>query len=135
MPNEARILQNSDLDSILQFEQELLKNTIEDQMEREMSSWHAPWRRESLEHYLPQGWSFGVFNQKELVGYFLAQPQLFVRGMTQSLWVEHLNAHALETRLELVDIARRLCREKHFQMLYILNPDHSVESIKTAKFE
>ena len=133
MSYQARVLQPADLETIQQFEQKLLACRVSDEMEREMLSWHAPWRRESLEHYLPMGWCFGVFTG-ELKGYFLAQPQLFTRGFTQALWVEHLGGEDNAVSEQLIDIAQRLCREKHFQMLYVQKNDGSLLSFKTAKF-
>lgn len=133
MTKQIRILQASDLESIHQFEQKLLSCRVEDQVEREFISWNAPWRKESLEHYLPLGWSFGVF-EPELKGYFIAQPQLFTRGFTQSLWLEHISFETTSLEEELIDIARRLCREKHFQMLYVNASNGEIQAIKTAKF-
>ena len=125
MTFEMRILQPSDLDAVLQLEREILKTqpsfVERSELENEMLEWHAPWRKEALEHYLPLGWSFGLWTaaNDQLSGYFLAQPQVFTRGLTQSLWVERLTAPDASTRDQLLDVAYRLCREKHFQKLFI----------------
>lgn len=112
-----RILQPTDVEAILQFERSALEVTEPDSMERELFEWHAPWRRESLEHYLALGWSFGDFAGDKITGYFLAQPQLFTRGMTQTLWIEHFHATNETVQAALFDVAYRTCREKHFQKL------------------
>jgi DNA-dependent RNA polymerase auxiliary subunit epsilon len=133
MSQRVKVLQPSDIEIIQQFEQKILNCRVEDPTDRELASWHAPWRRESLEHYLPMGWSFGLFGP-DLLGYFIAQPQLFTRGMTQSLWVEHLSANSESEMAELTELARKLCREKHFQMLYVQEANGEILEIKTAKF-
>lgn len=144
-----RILQLSDAETILRFEREALEYIEPDPMEREMREWHAPWRRESLEYYLPLGWSFGDFVGEKLTAYFLAQPQLYMGGMTQSLWIEHFHATDLKVQEALFDVAYRTCREKHFQKLILRESEsHSLKAtdlrlapltdklleIKTAKF-
>ena len=114
-----QIIQSSDLDDIIQFEQKLLAQTMPEEMERTMHSWHARWRKESLEHYLPMGWSFLARNEKnELIGYFLGQPLLFFDGFTQSLWIEYVQAENDSVRDQLCEIAYKLSREKHFQKVY-----------------
>jgi len=148
---QARILRLEDAPKISTFERARLEKTHADQNDRELLSWHASWREESLNHYLPLGWSFGLWNEEgtELEGYFLAQPQLFLRGLTQTLWVERLVASTVKGGEELIEIAYRLCREKHFQkVLFYLNEDAPLENsifqlnqvsdtlmeLKTAKF-
>jgi hypothetical protein len=39
--------------------------------------------------------------------------------MTQSLWLEHLSFSTKEQASALLEIAYRLCREKHFQTLLL----------------
>ncbi|MCB0355553.1 MAG: hypothetical protein KDD40_01010, partial [Bdellovibrionales bacterium] len=56
-----KILTLGDVDTIVNFEKDILVNTIENDIERELHSWQAPWRVEALEHYLPLGWSFAVW--------------------------------------------------------------------------
>ena len=123
MEIQPLILGLKDLEHIIDYENAELQKTVEDDMEREMASWHAPWRKEALEHYLPLGWSFGIWetpNENPILhGYFLAQPQLFVRSLTQSLWLEHLSFNTEDVGKQLVDIAYRFSREKHLQALLI----------------
>ncbi len=116
MTFDIRILQSSDLDAVLQFERSRLKG---DSLELDMTEWHAPWRKEALEHYLPQGWSFSLWLNNELKAYYIAQPQLFSRGLTQTLWIEHLSASTQAETDQLLELAYKLCREKHFQKLII----------------
>lgn len=122
-----RVIQPADLDEIIEFEKVKLKETISDEMERELHSWNSRWRKESLDHYLPMGWSFlardssqqsEVSSEGLLVGYFIAQPLLFFDGQTQSLWVEHMQYGTLQARDELCELAYKLSREKHFQKVF-----------------
>jgi hypothetical protein len=149
--SQPRILRPEDATHIVNFEKSRLEQTQPDEMERELLSWHASWREESLQHYLPLGWSFGLWSDdgQSLVGYFLAQPFLFMRGLTQTLWVERLVAQDARSGEELIEIAYKLSREKHFQkVLFYLNEDAPLENsifqlsavsdnlveLKTAKF-
>lgn len=113
--SDLKVLEPRHLDAVLNFEKQRVEERILDPADREMASWHASWRQESLEHYLPLGWSFGVFQDEKILGYFLAQPQLFVGGLTQTLWVEHMAASSEGIFTELVEVAYRVAREKHFQ--------------------
>lgn len=153
--SQARVLRKEDLETILNYEKLRAERYESDPVERELKSWHASWRKESLEHYLGLGWSFGMWDDSvakdtpKLTGYFLAQPQLFLRGLTQSLWVERLVADDSRLASELVEIAYKISREKHFQkVLFYLQEDAPIESsifqlqsaqpdyveLKTAKF-
>lgn len=134
----CRIIQASDLPEILDFENRKMIESVPDEQERTLMSWHARWRKESLDHYLPMGWSFLVKNPEtatairpegELVGYFIAQPVLFFDGQTQSLWVEHLSYSSLQSRDELCDLAYRLSREKHFQRVFFPNVSGIANSV------
>lgn len=122
-----RIATLEDLDEIQTFEKTKLFETVSDPMEREIQSWQAKWRTESLQQHLPLGWSFiaretdqpSDFSKEGLlVGYFIAQPLLFFDGQTQSLWIEHINYSSLQARDQLCDLGYRLSREKHFQRVY-----------------
>ncbi len=150
------VLKAEDAPAVLRFERDQLESQNLDPIERELLSWHSPWRQESLDHYLPLGWSFGLWSDSgELRAYFLAQPLLFFRQMTQSLWVEHMGfpAQKPELALSMMDLAYRLSREKHLQKLLLppsvpldkmgpeverLNPQMLKEGfveIKTSKLE
>ncbi len=119
----VKILQTEFAASIVEFERDSLLHKIENEIERELLTWKAPWRQEALEHYLPLGWSFAAWEGEEgvspLLGYFLAQPLLFFRGLTQSLWLEHLAGKNQNVKSDLLEIAYKTCREKHFQQLLI----------------
>jgi hypothetical protein len=118
-----RVIDSTDIEMILSFEEKKLSETIGDPMEQKFASWNAKWRRESLEHYVPLGWSFLAKDKDTIssdpegtfVGYILCQPLIFLDGQTQTLWVEHLQYSSLQARDELCDLAVRLSKEKHFQ--------------------
>jgi hypothetical protein len=112
---EVKILAPQDLESILSFETSKLEG---EDFDREMASWHARWRREALEHYLPLGWSFCKRENGVLVAYILCQPLLFFEGWTQSLWIEHVSAVRAEDAQEMIDIAYRWARDKHLQKVF-----------------
>lgn len=137
----TKILRPEDLEAIIQYELNLVKLKDGDPMELEMETWSALWRREALEQYLPLGWSFAVWSNGDagkLLGYFIGQPFLFFRGMTQTLWVEHLNADSEEIKQHLVDVAYRTAREKHFQKVLFYNPqgyESHVQQLKSQAIE
>lgn len=80
------------------------------------SGWTAPWRKESLEHYLKTGWCLGAFEREgSLRGFVLAQPVLFWRRQTQAVWVEYLDAGAESVAFELAEAIVRIGRDKHMQ--------------------
>lgn len=124
-----KVLQPIDIDKIIAYEKQRLQEHVPDPMEQELFSWHASWRKESLDHYLPLGWSFGFFDDEQnLKGYFIAQPQLFVGGMTQTLWVEHISGGTNTILADLVEFAWRVAKDKHFQrVLFRLEPNTEIE--------
>ncbi|MFP5518285.1 MAG: hypothetical protein ACLGGX_00145 [Bdellovibrionia bacterium] len=124
----CRVLQSSDIEEILKFEEQKLQELIPDESERMFASWNSRARREALEHYSQLGWSFLARDSQKpnefssegtLVGYFLGQPLLFFEGQTQSLWVEHIQTSNEQASMELIDLAYRLSREKHFQKVFL----------------
>jgi hypothetical protein len=131
---DLRILQLSDREAVMDFAKHQLAFRISDPMEREMQSWSARWRGEALDHYLPQGWSFGAFKDGKLQGFILAQPVLFYRGLTQTLWVEHVESELPEVAAQLLDCAQRWARDKHFQCVVHQGPDGQLIETKTARF-
>lgn len=123
----CRILHDSDIVKVLEFESQRLNQAYPDEMEREFARWHSKARKESLEYYAEKGWSFIVEDPEgNILGFVLAQPLLFMSGHTQSLWVEYLASRTLEARDILVDYAYRLARDKHFQGVYFPSDDHKV---------
>lgn len=119
MKLSMRFLQPTDLDKILTLERSLLKQQASEE-EAMFAEWHASWRQESLEFYLPNGWCFGIFDESEsLTAYFLAQPILFFHGLMQTLWVEHLTAANDELKQRLLEVAYKTSREKHLQKLLV----------------
>ena len=127
---EIRILQPSDKEAVLAFGKKQLAQSVSDPMERELQSWNARWRGEALDHYLTLGWSFAAF-APELEGFLLAQPLLFYRGLTQTLWVETVQASTPEIAQQLLDAVRAWARDKHFQC--VLTNDGAHE-IKTSRY-
>lgn len=125
----------AELDEILAFGDAALARTEKDETARMFKSWHAPWRKESLEHYLKLGWSFVARDKAtdELQGFFLGQALLFIRSQTQTLWIEALEAKTDEARQGLADIAIRLSREKHLQRVLFCQPDGSFTEVATTK--
>ena len=114
--HELRILLPENKEAILNLGRQRLARDVADEMEREMLGWNARWRPEALDHYLPQGWSFGAFNaQNELEGALLAQPYLFHRGLTQTLWIEEILVNDTTSAHALLETAYRWARDKHFQ--------------------
>jgi len=144
MSFNCRVMQKEDIEELLDFEMKKLIEIEQNEMEREFIQWNSRWRKESLEHYASLGWSFIARNSELksshsaeglLVGYFTAQPLLFLDGQTQSLWVEHLSYSTLQARDELVEIAYRLARDKHFQRVYFLNNQGVINSVNAFKPE
>jgi len=137
MSLNLRVIQTSEIDEILAFEQRRLIETMPNEEDRVFASWHARWRKEALEHLLPLGWSYLARSPDDdtLVGYFIAQPLLFFEGQTQSLWVEHLASTSLQARDALTDLAYRVSREKHFQRVYFPNQTSILNSVKPFKPE
>lgn len=140
----CRVIQPADLEEIMAFENKKMLEIYKDETERNLQSWNARWRKESLEHYLPLGWSFlarledvdsEFSSEGQLVGYFIAQPQLFLDGHTQSLWIEHLSYASLQARDELCELAYKLGKEKHFQKVYFPNVSGISNSVSGFKSE
>jgi hypothetical protein len=118
----VRILLPQERDAILNSAKERFKARFANPMEAEMQSWSARWRAEALDHYLPQGWCFGAFSPtEENLGFVLAQPFLFYRGLTQTLWVEHLEATTTDVGQRLLDTVYRWSRDKHLQCVLVEN--------------
>jgi len=131
----CRVIQADDLQDILDLESRKLQETYPDEMERMMAGWNSKFRIEALNHYLALGWSFLARDDEsnKLMGYFIAQPLLFLDGQTQSLWVEHVQYVSLQARDELCELAYKLGREKHLQRVYFPDDNGVSNSISTFK--
>lgn len=106
------------------------KITALNEVERMNLVWKAPWRPESLEHYLNTGWCIGMYNSNEqLEAYFLAQPILFMESLTQTLWIEYLSYANSDVGLKLLDFAYKYGRDKHLQRV-LFNNDAIFEKVK-----
>lgn len=55
-----------------------------------------------------------------LIGYILAQPILFMRRQTQTVWIEYVDAETPSLKAELVDTIIRISREKHMQRVLMV---------------
>jgi hypothetical protein len=141
-----KVLTLNDSEKILNFEKLFLKSNGFSEIDISIEEWNSAWRMESLEYYLPLGWSYGLFGENgELKAYFLAQPLVFFSNYTQSLWVELFSFSDENQVIFLLDTAYKLCRDKHFQKLIIgqrsINEHAKIQKIieeqweKTARFD
>lgn len=126
-----------DLQDILDLEKNKLIENYPDESERIIAGWNSKFRIEALNHYIPLGWSFLARDSetKSLMGYFIAQPLLFLDGQTQSLWVEHVQYTSLQARDELCELAYKISREKHLQRVYFPQENGISNSVKGFKPE
>jgi hypothetical protein len=138
---DLTVLKPKDHDAVLAFERNRAESSIQDPIERELASWKARWRPEQLTHYLNLGWSFGAWENEQLRGYVLAQPLLFFRGLTQSLWIETMTFETKEIGEALLESIYRWARDKHFQTVLIselpeeLQPPRTTEVMKDRILE
>jgi len=131
-----QVIQINEIDEILDLENRKLQDSIADEVERSLQSWSARWRKEALEHYIPIGWCFSARDsEKKLLGYFIAQPILFLDGQAQSLWVEHMQFSSLVVRDALCELAYKLSREQHLQKVYFPNQLTIANAIASYKTE
>lgn len=100
--------------------------------------WSAPWREESLKHYLPQGWCLGAYEgpaeNGQLCGYLLAQPILFWMKNTQTLWIEAVSANSQEIEDQLLQAAIGWSKDKHLQRVVMTNHNKG-QAIQEQLFE
>lgn len=131
-----QIAQLDDVESVYSFELAQTNVSSNDDFEKMMAVWSSPFRKESLEHYFKLGWSFIAFDSKKnVVGFFLGQPLLFFDQQTQSLWIEHVSGVNPTISTELVDIAYRLAREKHFQRVLLSEKIQQLNLQKSFPFQ
>lgn len=129
---EIKILTLQNLEEIMSFERAHLEGP---DFEKEMASWHARWRKEALEHYLPLGWSFSKKVEGQLVAYILCQPLLFFEGWTQSLWIEHVAGTESAHIHEMIEVAYRWARDKHLQKVFFNTELKTVNETTFAKIQ
>lgn len=111
-----RIAQLDDVENVFKFESTRQFGDHAADIENQILIWDSHFRKEALEHYFKLGWSFLALDKEQnIVGFFMGQPLLFLDRQTQTLWVEYVSATTPQVYTELVDIAYRLSREKHFQ--------------------
>lgn len=131
-----RIAQLDDVERVLQFAINMNFPEDPESFENKMMVWDSSYRKESLEHYLKLGWSFVAFDsENKLAGFFLGQALLFVDKQTQTLWVEYVLAVNDEVKTELIDIAYRLSREKHFQRVLLPSELQNEKLTKSLPFQ
>lgn len=135
-PVTYRIAQLADVDQVYEFEMKQKFKPDADEFETMMAVWSSAFRKESLEHYFKLGWSFVAENSDhQIVGFFLGQPLLFFDHQTQTLWVEYVSASDISITTELVDIAYRLAREKHFQRVLVSESIQHMNLQKVLPFQ
>lgn len=125
-----QVLSSNDIKEIYGFAEQAHALAFPDETERTFQSWSARWRREALEHYLKMGWSFVARHEDgRTAGFFLGQPFLFVRGQTQTLWIELVEGDSATTKDALVDVAVRVAREKHLQRVLFSEADELAQPL------
>ncbi len=131
-----RIAELADVEMVFAYESKKIHDPSLGEIENQILIWDSHFRKEALEHYFKLGWSFLALDQNnQLAGFFMGQPLLFVDKQTQSLWVEHISADSNEIFTELVDIAYRLSREKHFQRVLFSKEIQKTKLIKEFPFK
>ncbi|MBC87398.1 MAG: hypothetical protein CL677_09500 [Bdellovibrionaceae bacterium] len=137
MEYEIKVLTESDIEIVHNFAKSNARPEGVSEMEFEMQSWSAPWREESLKHYLPNGWCFGFYDKTtdSLHGFSLAQPFCFFRGLTQTLWLEYFLGDSEEVKELILDTAYRTARSKHLQSLVIYDTTDCKEALASYKAE
>ncbi len=130
MDLKHQVLSLPDIDEVYDFAAHRFALQHSDETERTFLSWAAPWRKESLEHYLKLGWSFITRENGKVQGYFLAQPFLFFRSQTQTLWVEQVEGTSPEVIDTLVEVAVKVAREKHLQRVLFAEAPRLATALK-----
>jgi hypothetical protein len=133
----CKVILPEEIQDVLDFENKKMLEIYPDEMERVIAGWSSRSRVEALNHYIPLGWSFVARDNDShaILGYFIAQPLLFLDGQTQSLWVEHIQYVSLQARDELCELAYKLGREKHLQRVYFPHEEGISNSVKSFKAE
>ena len=131
-----RIAQLEDVEAVFNYESKKQFDPNLNEIENQINIWNSNYRTEALNHYFKLGWSFLALNKKdEVMGFFMGQPLLFVDKQTQSLWVEFISAENDEVYTELLDIAYRLSREKHFQRVLFSKEIEAKKLTKDYQFK
>lgn len=131
-----RIAQLEDVENVFNYEYKKNFSADLDEVENQMMAWDSFYKKESLEHYFKTGWSFLALDvEQKIVGFFMGQALLFLDKQTQSLWVEYISASSSEIYTELIDIAYRLSREKHFQKVLFSDVIRQQTLTKVFPFE
>jgi len=129
---EIKLFLEEHVELVQNFELGRLPQNLSE-IQREMTSWEKPWRKESLAHYSQLGWSFVAEDKGEILGYTLGQPLLFFNNWTQSLWVEHCSYKDEEVGFQLLDTSIRWAKTKHLQKV-IMNAKSDSASFACDSF-
>lgn len=131
-----RIAELADVEAVFEFEMRQRFSQEADEFETMMAVWNSAFRKEALEHYFKLGWSFIAYNEKkEICGFFMGQPLLFFDKQTQTLWIEHASAIDLSILGDLIEIAYKLAREKHFQRVVLPKEIQNLNLNKSLPFQ
>lgn len=131
-----RIAQLDDVEKVFNYESKKHHKEELDEIENQIIIWNSFFRKEALEHYFKTGWSFVAVDQDQNIqGFFMGQALLFLDKQTQSLWVEYISASSPTIYTELLDIAYRLSREKHFQKVLFSDVVQKGELVKEFPFK
>ena len=113
-----KVLTIAEKDEITNFENSIRVHLSKE--EQIFANWNSSTRPEFLDHYLPLGWSMGIWDEKQsLKGFFLAKVILFFRGKMQSLHIEHMSYLNEDVFDALMDTAYKCAKEKHLQNLIL----------------
>ncbi|HRK06175.1 MAG TPA: hypothetical protein PLZ57_00270 [Pseudobdellovibrionaceae bacterium] len=127
--NEFQVLSLRDLDEVYAWAKARAAELHPDDA---FIEWTAAWRRESLEHYLATGWSMASRDPQsgQLRGFALAQPILFFRQQTQTVWLEYLAAQDETKAAELFQVMIGIARDKHMQRLQFVSSTLELPQIR-----
>lgn len=129
---EIKLFLPDHVEAVYEYEQSQLP-ADQSEIQKEMTSWDNPWRKESLDHYAKLGWSFVAVEEDKIVGYILGQTVLFFNNWTQTLWVEHLSFKDNEVGHQLADTVIRWAKTKHLQKV-VMNSQSDRAAFVTESF-
>ena len=130
---KIRVMTLSEKEEITNFEKTKQNLTPTEQI---FANWNSSTRSEFLDHYLPLGWSMGIWDENgDLKGFFLAQVILFYRNKMQCLHIEHISYTDGGIFDMLLDTAYKCAREKHLQNLILAETNHNKIKYKHTKDE
>ncbi len=128
--NEFQVLSIRDLDEVYAWSK---AQAVALHPDDPFIEWTAAWRRESLQHYLATGWSMASRDPQNgrLRGVALAQPILFFRQQTQTVWLEYLAAENESRTAELFQVMIGIARDKHMQRLQFVTSTLELPQVRS----